>query len=553
MLRKALLYSIILCFSWFGKAQQTSFSVEKSALFKDEYKQSVFVLAEKDNFGNLVFARYYESGGMTPGDGLYIEKYGSDLKLKKEFDFKTDHPNSEKYNMIVGVFSAENMIHIIEIYYDLDEKAVICRSNNIDANFKASRKELFRLTVKELQDLGSFSLQQIFYDRSKEMWSNNLSGEIKSETDLSRPESTFPRIPFNINMVVNESKSAFAIALDIKQNKSKELKLYLFDSNLKPKFETHFSREQKDNDYIFENVQVANDGNSVYVLGKSYDGQLRKKEKGGKYFYELVQINAANQKALKIDPGSHFIGYLKPLIHNQEIYCLGFFSDFNDCNYTGICYFKTDAHLNLVENSQFNPFTKRFIADKYGELKEGKKYKALTNLVFRNVFFTENQGLYLSAEEEDITTSASGVGIGVGTKTKLTYDCDDIVCAKLNANGELIWARNINKNQHRADEDNFYISYTSLLKDDSLYFFINADEKVNSLKDGRIEFGPVSIDKSNLNMLRVDADGNFEHQEVLSHQNNSIPFMVSKGIVVDKNIYFLGRKGKEKQLLKLSL
>ncbi len=553
MVNKAAFFIFLLWFSWLGNAQTASFSVEKSALFKDEYKQSVFVLAEKETSGDLIFARYYESDGLTPGDGLYIEKYGSDLKLKKEFDFKTDHPNSEKYNMIVGVFSASNIIHIIEIYYDLDQKAVVCRSNNIDANFKASRKELFSLSVKELQDLGSFSMQQIFFDRSKEMWSNNLSGEIKSETDLSRPESTFPRIPFNISMVVNDSKTAFAVALDIKQTKSKMLKMYLFDSNLKLKFDADLTREQKDEKYIFQNIQVASDGNSLYFLGKSYDESLRKKETGGKYFFELMQVTASDQKILKIEPESHFIGYLKPIIRGQEIYCLGFFSDLNDSNYTGICYFKTNTGLNSVEKTKFNPFSRRLISDKYGALKEGKKYKALTNLVFRNVFFTENQDLYLSAEEEEITTSSSGVGVGVGSKTKLTYDYDDIISAKLNADGEVLWDRCINKNQHRSDEDNFYISYTSMVKNNALYFFINADEKVKTLNDGRIEFGQVSKDKSNLNILQIDTNGDFEHQEILNNQSSSIPFMVSKGIVVDNVVYFLGRKGKEKQLLKVTL
>lgn len=552
-MNKVALLLLVVLFSGFLRAQTNPYGLQKSAVFKDEHTQSVFVLAEKDAAGNILFAHYYQSNGISPGDGLYIEKYNAELKLQKEFDFKTDHPNSEKYNMIVGVFSASNIIHIIEIYYDLDQKAVVCRSNNIDANFKASRKELFRLSVKELQELGFFSMQQIFFDRSKEMWSNNLSGEIKSETDLSRPESTFPRIPFNISMVVNESKTAFAVALDIKQPKSKMLKMYLFDSNLKLKFDVDLTREQKDEKYIFQNIQVADDGNALYFLGKSYDESLRKKENGGKYFFELIQITASNQKVLKLDPENHFIGYLKPVIHGQEIYCLGFFSDLNDANYTGICYFKTNAELNSIEKSKFNPFSTRFITDKYGVLKEGKKYKALTNLVFRNVFFTENQELFLSAEEEDITTASSGIGVGVGTKTKITYDYDDIISAKLNARGELIWDRCINKNQHRSDEDNFYISYTSLVRNNALYFFVNADEKVSLLKDGRIEFGQVSKDKSNLNLLSIDTSGNFEYQEILSSSSSSIPFMVSKGIVVDNAVYFLGRKGKEKQLLKVTL
>jgi hypothetical protein len=32
-----------------------------------------------------------------------------------------------------------------------------------------------------------------------------------------------------------------------------------------------------------------------------------------------------------------------------------------------------------------------------------------------------------------------------------------------------------------------------------------------------------------------------------------VPFMVSKGAVIDNTVYFLGRKGKDKQLLKVTL
>lgn len=382
------------------------------------------------------------------------------------------------------------------------------------------------------------------------MWANNTSGDIKSETDLSKAESTFPRIDSNISMIVNESKTAFAIALDIKQSKSKELKLYSFDNNLQKKIDTHFTRDVKDDKYIFENVQVSSDGNTLFVLGKSYDETLRKKKDGGQYFFELSKISATSQQALKIDPNAHFIGYLKPFLHHNEILVLGFYSDLNDQNYTGICYFKTDVALTPIVVSTYNPFPKQFILDKYGEK---KKYKALTNLVFRNVFYTANNNLIVNAEEEEIWTSSSGVGIGVGTKTKLTYNYDDIVSVKLNEKGELIWARNINKNQTRSDEDNFYISYTSLVKNDTPYFFINASDKIKKLKDDRIEFGQVNIDKSNLNLLKINSNGDFEFQEILGEEENAIPYMVSKGIVIENTVYFLGRKGKNKQLLKVSL
>ena len=47
--------------------------------------------------------------------------------------------------------------------------------------------------------------------------------------------------------------------------------------------------------------------------------------------------------------------------------------------------------------------------------------------------------------------------------------------------------------------------------------------------------------------------GDFLYKQILSDEENDVPFMVSKGVVIDNSIVFLGRKGKKKQLLKVTL
>ena len=56
-----------------------------------------------------------------------------------------------------------------------------------------------------------------------------------------------------------------------------------------------------------------------------------------------------------------------------------------------------------------------------------------------------------------------------------------------------------------------------------------------------------------LNLIKINLNGDIDYQEILSNEENPVPFMVSKGIVIDNAIYFLGRKGKEKQMLKVIL
>jgi hypothetical protein len=128
------------------------------------------------------------------------------------------------------------------------------------------------------------------------------------------------------------------------------------------------------------------------------------------------------------------------------------------------------------------------------------------------------------------------------------------VSAKLNQSGEIVWARNINKRQATSGTESF-ISYTSTLKGNDTYFFINTGEKVKKLSKDRIQFGQTSTKRSNLNVIRVNENGDFDYKEILDDKDNDVPFMVSRGAIMndEPSVFFMGQKGKKKQLLKITL
>ena len=78
-------------------------------------------------------------------------------------------------------------------------------------------------------------------------------------------------------------------------------------------------------------------------------------------------------------------------------------------------------------------------------------------------------------------------------------------------------------------------------------------DKIKKLRNDRIEFGQIRKNKSKLNVIQVNENGDFEYEEILDSEENEVPYMVSKGAIIDNSVYFLGRKGKNKQLLKVSL
>jgi hypothetical protein len=238
----------------------------------------------------------------------------------------------------------------------------------------------------------------------------------------------------------------------------------------------------------------------------------------------------------------------------DKLICSGFYSDINDSKYKGICYFKLDANSLVLLKAKYNPFSEQFMIDKYGEGKD----KELKHLTFKNYLFTKDNELLFNAQEEYSVTSSNASGYmngmvtSTGSRTYFSYD--DIVTVKLSIDGDLVWARNINKKQGcQYDEDENYVSYTASIIEDIPYYFINGGKKIKKLDNDRIEFEDSNKNKSNLYLIRIKNNGEFEFEKILDDEENEVPFMVSKGVQLGNSVFFLGRKGSKKQLLKVTL
>jgi hypothetical protein len=554
-MNKLILAFVIIMISFSAFAQSIPFKIQKSELFKDEYKNSAIVFTKENNNGGVLIVRSFSGSSFSSNQGFYIENYDSNLVQTKKFEFEMEHPKYQKFNVVIGICSFENEVQIVEIYYDSNQKLYVCQSNCIDEDFKITKKELFKLTKEEIEKNGSFTLESTFYNRMDEVWTNDNSGMFDGESDnfsvVNNKSLMSKKGKSEIIMTVNEANNAFAIAIDYNVRNAEYLKLYLFDNKLNKKIETEFSRDNiTDQKYVFQNFQVDSNGGSIYLLGKTYlDSQNNKKE-GGKYLFEVTKISSENQKSHSIDTKDNFIGSLKSIFHNNQLICIGFYSKIKDSRYKGISYFKLDTNSLELMQEKHNPFSQQFMIDKYGEAKE----KELKFLTFKNYFFTTNNDLILNAQEEYsetplINRSYSMSGI---SNSQTINHLDDIVSVKLNTDGDLIWARNINKKQSfHFSADKNYASYTTTIKGDISYYFINTDEKIKELKNNRIEFK--GSNKSNLNLVRINNDGDFEYEKILDDEENEVPFMVAKGIPLGNAVFFLGKKGSTKQLLKVTL
>lgn len=551
-------FLLCLLYALIGHTQQIPFKVLKSEIFTDEFRRSDIALAEDDGHGGLFVVRSYDGGGFSFNRGYYIEKYDSDLKLLKTKDYDMTYDTSKKYSTVLGMFNDGETLHIVELHFDIKIDAYVCTAHNIDINdFESQKQELFKLTVPEMKQYGYLILRELFFDRSYNiMQSNHPSGSFiyaKGPSDLFTWKTAMEQSNNGngISIAVNADKSAFAIALDLSSKKSETLKIFLFDKKCRTISQQYFQPGLKDKKFVYQSLTVAQDGKTAYLLGKAYTKASKDKTEGGKYEYQLTAFNAEGQQTQNFGTDDHFVNSLKMLFLGDRMACIGFYSDESENRYKGISFFDLDPLSLTVRNATYSPFPAQFLIDKYGE----EKLKELKFLTFRSFQQTKTGDVIFNAEEFYTTTSQNSAGpVGMGsTSSQTSYHYDDIVCARLNANGALIWARNVNKRQATTGSDSDYLSYSSMVNDDNTYFFINAAEKVRKISNDRIEFKGARKSKSNLNLIQINKEGVFDYQEVLDNEANEVPFMVGRGVQNGTAEYFLGRKGKNKQLLKITL
>ena len=510
-----------------SNAQEIPNQTVKSEIFKDEYKYSSIVLVDDDGNGGILIVRTYFGGVFSSGSGYYFEHYDANMKLIKEYEYERVQKKSDKKTVgtILGIILDNQTVRLIDYVYSKTDKAFICNalSSNIN-DFNFTSQELFRVNSEEIKRPPMVSFMGIG------------SGYRNYDDDAGA------------NMIINEDRTAFSISIDVNDNKAETHKMYLFDKSLNKKIEHTFKRAIADKKFIYENIDVSKDGKTLYILGKVFTDENKKKKEGGKYQYELTKITADSEKTQVFDTEKHFSNSLKIIVFEDRITCIGFYSDRKDNRYKGISYFELDPKSLEIKKSKYNEFTEQFIIDKYGKDKD----KELKFLSFRKILITPTNEIVFNAEEYYITTQYIQNGMNGGGTTRTIYHYDDIVTAKISITGEMVWARNINKRQATYGDES-YISYTSTIKDNDTYFFINAGEKVKKLKNDRIQFGQTSTKKSNLNVIRVKPNGDFDYQEILDDKDNEVPFMVSDGSITGNSVIFIGRKGKKKQLLKVTL
>lgn len=495
-------------------AQQNDISYTIGETISDKHKYSNLLSIAEDGNGGTVVVRSYYSGIVLRPKGYLVEHYDADLQLISEFNYKLKDAN------FVEAYVKNGQVYLLFLEYDYNKLAyeyIVHRSPFTTFNF----------TTEILLSIASDPVEQPL-DRN--YYNRNFSSG------------------FTTSVLFNDQKTAFAITTHFKKRKENKHFIHVFDASLRKLMEHDFSDEVEEKNYAFENIVLSDDLTNVYLLGKAYFKKKRFAAKERKFQYELVRVSNTSKSIQAFATQGKFPEALKPVFKDNELLCVGFYADRKDNRYNGIAYYKLDPSSLNVQIEKFNPFSDTFMADKFGNGKE----REITNLVFKGMDVTEDGHILFNAEEYYTTNSMQSNSAG-GRVMITRYHYNDIISAKINLQGDVVWARNINKTEV-TQGDGAYTSYSSYTKGNNTYFFIStASENPQQMSAERIMFKQGLSRNRNIFLIKLDVNGHMTFEKAIDSKEVRLPLMVSRPLVdhTADEMLFYAKRGNKKQLVQV--
>lgn len=483
--------------------------------YDNKYKYSNVVTISDDGNGGTVVVRSYFQGLVLKPKGYFIEHYNKDLELISEFNYKL-----KNLDFIDG-YIKNGQLYLLFISYNYSKGAYVYTAHKSSlTNFSFTKEDILSIASSEVKN----ALDKNYYNR------NFSSG-------------------FTTSILFDDTKSAFTITTHYKKGKTNKHLIHVYNASLDKIMEHDFSDAVEEKNYAFENMAISANKQEVYLTGKAYFKKKRFAVTDRKFQYELLQLSDSGIKTqVFVDPGKHPEA-LRPLVYKDKLYCLGFYSDRRNNKYNGIAFFDINPTSFTISAKKYNPFSQQFMDDKYG-VGGGEE---INNLVFKSMTVTENNDILFNAEEYFVTSSVQSNSSG-GRLRVQRFHHNDIVSVKLNLNGEMVWARNINKAEV-TQGDGAYASYSSFILGDDTYFFIStASENPQLLGGERIIFKQGLSRNRNVFLIQLNGAGKMSYEKIIDDKEARLPLMVSVPLknYTNNDVLFYAKRGGKKQLVKVT-
>ncbi|MGB5699518.1 hypothetical protein [Muriicola sp.] len=484
--------------------------------YNDRYKYSNLLTIAEDGTGGTILVRAYYTGLILRPKGYVIEHYNKEMQLLSEYNYKFKGPE------FVDGYLKNGQLYLLFLEYNIEEGTYEYWAHRSPLDpFSFTREKL----VSFPSDPVSNPLDKNYYNR------NFNSG-------------------FTTTVLFSEDKNGFVISTHYKKGKNNRHDIFLFTASLKRVLYQDFSDEVEEKNYAFERMAVSNDMSNVYIIGKAYFKKKRFTALERKFQYELIQLNAQGIKTQNFDTPGKYSESLTPILNQGNLICIGFYADRKDNRYNGLAYFKLDPVSLAVKNRKYNPFSEQFMMDKFGQEYD----KEVKNLVFKNVAVTPDNSILFNAEEYFVTNSVQANSSGGRLRVE-RFHHNDIVSAKLDEEGNMVWARNINKSEV-TQGDGDYASYSAFTKDGNTYFFIStAADNPQVLNKERIIFKQGLSRNRNVFVIQLNKEGQMSYEKIIDSKEARLPLKVSNPLKDETNgkMLFYAKRGNKKQLVNVAI
>ena len=508
-------FLLFLLIGFTGHAQKMPVSYDFGEKFNDRYRYSNLVTIDDDGDGGYILVRAYFQGLILKPKGYFIEHYNSDLELIAEYNYKL------KGLQFVDGFFKNGRLSLLFLNYDFDrEQYEYWVHSSPITYFDFEPRKLLTIQSKVVNG----ALGKNYYNRD---FSNG----------------------FTTTVLFNQEKSGFVISTHHKKGKDNKHTIHLFDDSLNKRGEFDFSDEIEEKNYAFENLTLSKDLKEIYLTGKAYFKKKRFRIDERKFQYEMVRIADTGIKTQSFDDPGKYSEALYPLLDEGRLICAGFYADRKDNRYNGISYFDLDPKSLAIKTKKYSPFTQQFMEDKFGRDED----KVIKNLVFKSVDLTPENELFFNAEEYFVTHSMHRTGAGQRIKVD-RYHHNDIVSVKLNADGSMAWARNINKTEV-TQGDGAYASYSAYCANGKTYFFIcTSADNPQLINNERLIFKQGLTGNRNVFLISLDENGKMDYERIIDAEEARLPLMVSMPLKDEKEdeLLFYAKRGNKKQLVKVA-
>ncbi len=523
---KKITFIILLVTAFISNAQDVS--IIKSEIFKDSKKASSLRYSLDDGNGGLVTIRAFYGGWGQNLKGYYIQHFDTQLKLLNETEYEADHNTA-----IRNAFIKDNQLHLIVYHIDRKENVISFNAESADLDkLKFSTKKILSFSKendKKHVQIIAFS----FVISNFHQYDSNHLGEV----------------------VMSDNNNYFVINFDVDDKDKETHKIFVFNSNFEKTYEQVIQKDIKDKYFEYESIDIDDNDGTVYFLGKTFENNSRKSKKKGitNYHFEIYKVNADGQHHASFKNDDKLISSLELVKFKNRLACIGFYGKKDEAKINGVSLFNLDPNTLKIQKQKFTPFTQQFLTDKYGNNNSKKKRKqkrGIKNIDFKNIDAMDNGDIVLNAEEFYITTHTSTDADG-GTRTYTVHHFDDIMSLRMDKDGDLKWARNINKRQKGYGNS----SYTSITVGEDSYFFINCSDRIKKLSADRIAFKQTKDKKSNLYAIRINNTGDIDFKKLIDDKESKVYYSVNNGNVdLDhQTVILTGKKRKNVRILKLKI